>query len=42
MLIFGTMMNHVNYSLVGCELVKEYYDKGLKRLQDEQAQMVLF
>lgn len=31
-----------NYSLVGCELVKEYYDKGLKRLQNEQAQTVLF
>ena len=30
------------YSLVGCELVTEYYDKGLKRLQNEQAQTVLF
>lgn len=30
------------FSLVGCELVKEYYDKGLKRLQIEQMQPTLF
>lgn len=30
------------FSLVGCELVKEYYDKGLKRLNDEMSQCVLF
>lgn len=30
------------FSLVGCELVKEYYDKGLKRLQIEQMQHTLF
>ena len=30
------------FSLVGCELVKEYYDNGLKRLENEQMQTTLF
>ena len=30
------------FSLVGCELVKEYYDNGLKRLKNEQMQTTLF
>ena len=30
------------FSLVGCELVEEYYINGLKRLENEQMQTTLF
>ena len=30
------------FSLVGCELIEEYYLAGLKRLENEQMQTTLF
>ena len=30
------------FSIVGCELIEEYYLAGLKRLENEQMQTTLF